>query len=236
MGYSGKLDNKIQAQELRRQGLSYKEILQTISVSKDTLSRWCKDIELTEAQKLRLLSNKQSGQRKGSLVAAENKRQQRIVRTKQIKIKAKEEIGELFQRDMFITGIALYAAEGDKTDGKGGFANADPKIIQFMATWFCEFAKIPKEKLRGALYLHENLEEIAAKNYWSNISGIPLSQFRKTYIVKRKNTKQKFRKNIHEYGIFSIRFSDSTIHRQIIGWISAMFDARISLHSAIAQR
>lgn len=42
MGYFGKLEEKFLAQKLRKQGLSYKEILQQISVSKDTISRWCK--------------------------------------------------------------------------------------------------------------------------------------------------------------------------------------------------
>lgn len=64
MGYSGKLAEKLKAQELRVKGFSYKEILQTINVSKGTLSVWCKDIELTDEQKLRLLSKKQFGQKK----------------------------------------------------------------------------------------------------------------------------------------------------------------------------
>ena len=51
MGYFGKLDEKLKAQGLRRQGLSYKEILLQINVSKDTLSNWCRDIELTKKQK-----------------------------------------------------------------------------------------------------------------------------------------------------------------------------------------
>lgn len=55
MGYFGKLEKKELATNLRKQGLSYKEILQHMSVSKDTLSRWCKDIVLTEVQKDRLL-------------------------------------------------------------------------------------------------------------------------------------------------------------------------------------
>jgi len=74
MGYFGKLEDKLKAQHLRRQGLSYREILLQINVSKDTISRWCRDIVLSKAQKNRLLGNKIYGQRKGSQVAAENKR------------------------------------------------------------------------------------------------------------------------------------------------------------------
>lgn len=227
MSYAGKIKEKQLAIKLRSQGLSYNEILKYISVSKDTLSRWCKDIQLTEEQKLRLITNKINGQKKGSLVAAENKRQARLNRINIIRKQSIMQIGSLSNRDKFITGIALYAAEGNKMDGKGGFANADPLLIKFMMDWLVEFAKIPLSRLRGAIWLHENLDEDNAKQYWSNLTGIPLQQFHKTYKSKIKGDSKKVRKNIHEYGIFTIRFSDSEIHRQIIGWIYALFNAKI---------
>lgn len=228
MGYFGKLEDKLQAQELRRQGLSYKEILQTIHVSKSTISLWCRDIELTQEQKSRLLNNKQFGQRKGSQVAADNKRRKRIERTERIKKEAVRELGKLSNRDKFIAGIALYAAEGDKSDGKGGFSNSDPKLIKFMMNWFLQFTKIPLERLRGSIWLHEGLDEIKAKQFWSGLTGIPLKQFHKTYIAKIKIDSKKIRKNIHEYGVFAIRFSDSSTHRKIMGWIYALFAGIIS--------
>lgn len=227
MGYFGKLEEKLKAQALRRQGLSYGEIKQQIPVSKGTLSEWCKDISLTKTQKLRLLNNKKFGQKKGSLVAAENKRQARIKRTEQIRKKAKKDIGKLMARDKFITGVALYAAEGNKGDGKAAFANSDPKLIKFMMEWFIRFPKVPLVKIRGAIWLHEGLDEMKAKRFWSGLTGIPVDQFHKTYIAKVKKDSKKIRKNIHEYGIFTIRFSNSSIHRKIMGWIYALFYEKI---------
>lgn len=227
MGYSGKLQQKILAQNLRRKGLSYKEILQHVSVSKDTLSRWCKDIQLTEEQKERLLQNKQFGQKKGSLVAAENKRKKRISTTLAIHHQAKKEVGQLSDRDKFLLGVALYAGEGYKMDGKVGFTNADPKIIAFMVNWFLRFGEISEGKIRGAIWLHEGLNEEQAKDFWSQLTGIPLQQFHKTYIAKNKMDSKKIRKNLHEYGIFSIRIADSQLHRKIMGWIYASFDDKI---------
>ncbi|HEY5601340.1 MAG TPA: hypothetical protein VIK81_04650 [Patescibacteria group bacterium] len=228
MGYFGKLDEKLKAQGLRRQGLSYKEILLQINVSKDTLSNWCRDIELTKKQKERLLANKLFGQRKGSIIAAENKRKLRLEVTKRIFKEAKLELGKFKKRDRFMIGIALYAGEGDKTDGKGGFANSDPRLIKFMMKWFLEFCKFPLSKFRGAIWLHEGLDEGKAKQYWSNLSGIPIGQFHKTYIAKNKKDSKKIRKNIHQYGIFAIKFSDRKNHRRIMGWISATFGVKIS--------
>jgi transposase len=228
MGFSGRIEDKLRAQKLRHQGLSYKEILQTIFVSKSTISMWCKNIQLTEGQKLRLLNKKQFGQRKGSLVAAENKRNARIERTKKIRDLAKKDIGRIINRDKFMVGIALYAAEGNKNDGKAGFSNADPKLIKFMTDWFMSFAKVPIKKLRGAIWLHEGLSEKKSKKFWSSLINLPLNQFHKTYIAKVKSNSKKVRKNIHQYGVFQIRFSDSAIHRKIMGWIYAVFNDKIA--------
>lgn len=228
MGYTGKLEEKLKAQGLRKRGLSYGKIMQQIHVSKDTISRWCRDVILTEQQKRRLLGNKLFGQRKGSLVAADNKRQARILRTQTIFKQAKEELGNLSKRDRFIAGITLYAGEGDKGDGKGGFANSDPKLIKFMMNWFKEFCAIPSSRFRGAIWIHEGLNANKAKEYWSELTGIPKSQFFKTYIAKNKTDSRKIRKNIHQYGVFAIKFSVSDKQRQIMGWISALLDGKIA--------
>lgn len=226
MGYLGKTDLKSLAQNLRRQGLSYREIIQQVSVSKDTISRWCRDIELTKEQEEKLLANKQFGQKKGSIVAAKNKK---ILKNNSLLLIQKasiKEVGKLSRRDRFLFGLALYAGEGNKTDGKGAFVNSNPELIRFMSNWLREFGKIPKEKLKGALWIHDGLDQNKAKRYWSLISGIPVSQFHKTYVVQGKVNS--FKKNIHEYGVFTIRFFDTNFHRQIMGWISACVNAKIS--------
>lgn len=229
MGFSGKIEEKFLAQKLRRKGFSYKEILQKVAVSKDTISRWCRDISLTEEQKERLVTNKKFGQKKGSLVAAENKRRKRKERTIKIFKEAKIDLGRMSTRDKFIAGIALYAAEGGKTDGQGELANSDPDLIKFMVKWFLEFVKVPLSRIRGAIWLHEGLDERKAREYWSSLTGIPINQFHKTYIAGIKGDSKKIRKNIHDFGVFSIRFSDSDKQRRIIGWISALLNAKMRM-------
>ncbi len=227
MGYFGKLKEKSKALQLRRQGYSYSEILKEIQVSKDTLSRWCKDIVLTEKQKHRLIKNKSMGQKKGSLVAAENKRKKRQEEINKMNALAKKEIGSLSEREEFIIGVMLYAGEGTKMDGKGGFANADPKLLKFMRKWFVKYAKISTDNLRGRIWLHEGLDEKKAKTFWSKTIKIPKEKFFKTYVAKNKKSSKKFRKNLHSYGIGAIIFYDTLAHRKIMGWISAVFDAKI---------
>ena len=81
--------------------------------------------------------------------------------------------------------------------------------------------------MRGAIWLHEGLNEKNSKKFWSELVNLPPNQFHKTYIAKVKNNSKKIRKNIHQYGVFQIRFSDSAIHRKIMGWIYALFGDKI---------
>ena len=99
MGYYGKLEEKLLAQSLRKQGFSYDKIIKKVKVSKDTISRWCKDIELSKEQKLILKNNKKLGQLKGSFIAAKRKREikkQTLIKIKKI---GEKEIGLLSSRD-----------------------------------------------------------------------------------------------------------------------------------------
>lgn len=227
MGYVGKLAEKLRAQELRKKGLSYREILQHINVSKDTISRWCRDIPLTKKQKERLIKNKIFGQRKGSIVAADNKRRARIKRTKLIMKEAKKELGRISKRDRFVAGVAFYAAEGTKFDGKITFSNSDPKLIKFMTDWFKDFCKVNSSKLRGRIWIHENRNEHKAKKFWSKLTRIPIDQFYKSYVAENKLNSRKIRKKIHKYGVFAVGFSDSEIHRKIMGWITGVIGSRM---------
>ncbi len=227
MGYFGKIELKNEAIALHQKGLSYNEILKTIPVSKDTLSRWCREIELTNDQKARLMTNKENGQRKGSLVAAGNKRRQRIEKIKNINILARKDIGKISKRDNFIFGLALYAGEGGKTDGKGTFTNSNPFFIKFMCKWLMEYCDLNANNLKGALWIHEENDEKEAKIFWSNLTEIPIINFHKSYVVKNKNGVY-YRKNVHPFGVFSIRFYNSDLQRKIMGWISAFLDDKIT--------
>jgi len=220
MSYIGKLDLKLKAQALRKQGLSVKEIQKRLKVSRSSVSLWVRDIRLTKKQLEKLYLNKRTGALKGSIVAAMNKIRIREELTKKLIEKGEKEVGKIFQRDKFITGIALYFAEGEKSSEHISFSNSDPRAIEFMVGWFRKFCKVPEEKFRCSLYIHDNLNENTAKKFWSKLTKIPLSQFRKSYIVK--NNPHRLRKVKHPYGVLRIGVSNVNLHRKIIGWISGI--------------
>lgn len=218
------MEAKIKAQELRRKGLSYSEIQKSVPVPKSTLSGWCRDIFPTEKQALRLLGKKLKGAARGRLIGAKRQQAKRINQIKKLLEDGKKEVGLLSKRDRFIAGICLYAAEGAKRDKYCSFSNSDPKLIKFMAKWFREFFQIPEIKFRGSIWIHEELSVSNAIKFWSKIANIPSSQFHKTYIAKNKPHSKKIRKNLHEFGVFSLKFSHATTHRKIMGWIAGVLN------------
>lgn len=222
MGYAGKLREKQQAIKLRKQGLSYTEIQKKIPVSKDTLSRWCRDIILTPSQMERLRRRSLKGAERGRIIGAKRQQRDRIKRTKKLIEEGKKEVGLLSKRDRFVAGIALYLGDGYKSDKSVGFSNSNSTIIKFMMKWFREFCKVPEKKFRGQIWIHEDLNELKARKYWSRVTEIPLNQFQKSYIAKNKTESQKIRKQLHKYGVFAIRISSAETQRKILGWIAGV--------------
>jgi len=86
MGYSGKLELKEKAIDLRKQGLSYSEIRKTVRVSKSTLSFWCRDVAISEEQALRLYKKELEGSEKGRIKGAKKQQRIRIEKTKPLKL------------------------------------------------------------------------------------------------------------------------------------------------------
>lgn len=221
MGYSGKIHLKLQAQEMRKKGLSVRYIQKKLKVSKSSVSLWIRRIKLTQKQLEKLYLNKKTGGLKGSIIAAMNKIRKREEITKKIMEEAVREVDKLSEREKHLIGIALYFAEGNKADKNVSFSNSDSRAIKFIVDWLRNYCRVPEEKFRCSIYLHDNLNENSAKNYWSNLIKIPISQFTKSYIVK--NNLKRFRKSKHENGVFRITVSDVNLHRKIMGWISGIF-------------
>jgi len=225
MGYYGKLEEKEKAKILRKQGYSYGKISQIVGLSKDTISRCCRDIVLTSNQIKILDKNRKKGQTLASIKGAKTNQLKRINSEKKLMRKGIIEIGKMSDRDNFIAGIMLYQAEGSKTNSSVEFTNSDQKTIKFMVMWFEKFCQIKKTDLKCSLWLHDNLDEDVAINYWVKYLKISKLQFYKTYFAKNKVDSKKIRKNIHQYGIIKIRYYDTYKLRLILGWISGVLNS-----------
>jgi hypothetical protein len=222
MGYYGNLEKKNLIQKLRKSGHSYRDIEKITQTSKSTIGNYCQNIQLTKKQTEKLIKNKSNGLIKASLLGAKSNKDKRILQEEQLLKEGIKQVGKLSKRDKFIAGITLYQGEGSKTNNSVEFTNSHPETIKFMVKWLCEFCQIKSDQLKFSLWLHDNLNESKAIEFWCDFLKIKPSQFGKTYFAKNKINSPKIRKNIHEFGIIKIRFYNSIKLRLILGWIKGV--------------
>jgi len=118
-------------------------------------------------------------------------------------------------------GLMLYWGEGDKARKSFvALTNTDPKVLIYFINWFRRYFNIDESRLRGRLYIWEDLDEEKAKRFWSQILHIPISQFTKSYISQSKS---KVRKRRHVYGVCRISYCSAEIFREIMKGIGNSF-------------
>src|SRR3989338_8160546 len=125
--------DKIEARRLRsKEGLSYKEIVNKVNVAKSTISKWCRDIDLTEDQIKSSEKRLNLKNMKGRIIGARMQRNRRLALMKKCEDDGKLKFSSLTKNEFFIAGLALYWAEGFKKGGHAGFCNTDPLMMKFI--------------------------------------------------------------------------------------------------------
>ncbi len=132
-----------------------------------------------------------------------------------IKARAWREVVQLRHSELWGTGLRLYWAEGDKKEHVA-LSNSDPQMVRFMMKWFREICHVPEGKLKAYLNIHSGQNDRAVKMFWSKVTGLPLSQFGKSY-VKKEGTGH--RTNRLYDGTIKINICDKNLLHTIQGWI-----------------
>lgn len=210
MGYGGKVTEQRRARELRAQSWRLPDIAKELGVSKSSVSLWVRDVEFVP------------NPRRRSYWTRENPHPMHVAKLAEIercKLEGRELVGELSERELLVFGLALYAGEGAKTDGSVRFANSDPRLIAVFLMWLRHFFEIDESRLRLRLYLHDGLDIDGANAFWSDLTGIPLSQFGKPYRAVADPT---IRRTKHLMGCPCVVYSCSLTHRRVMGLIEAV--------------
>lgn len=214
---------KVAAIELRKKGYSIKSIANELSVAKSSVSVWVRNIPLSFDQLNQLKSNSFSSQ------AIEKRRTSRLAnelsKRKRIALNAENQIKEITLNDLWLMGTMLYWAEGGKTQRMVRFSNGDPNMHLLMMKFFRIICKVPEEKMRGYIHIHDHLDFGAAENYWSDITNIPLTQFFKTF--RKVSSPTPNMKNTLPYGVLDVYILDSNLFLTITGWVKGIFDKTI---------
>jgi len=211
-----RLKDKVKTIQLRKQGFSYKEIMERISnLSKSTISGWVKYIELTPEQQKLLIKRAKSKMDEGRIKAGIIHRENRIKRTNKIIKEAKKEVPKLIKNPLFLIGLIFYWSEGSQKTNTFSFINSDPVVIKLMIKWIEKICKIPKDKIRLRLYIHKVYAHENCEKFWSEQTGIPIEKFSKTIY---KPTPHTIKRNPHYKGCLRIDCGGVELFRRFLGW------------------
>ena len=209
---------------MRKQGLSYNEILEKISVAKSTLSIWLRDVGIAKKQTQQLTEKRKLAQQKAQQACRNN----RIKKEEEIISKAKSEVKKISQKELWLIGTTLYWAEGSKQKENNvsqgvSFGNSDPKMILLFHKWLTECCDITKERLYYRIYIHKTADLNKAKKFWSELLGEDIKKVH----LKNHNPKTLWKHiNNNDYnGLLRIDVTRSTdLNRKIKGWILGITD------------
>lgn len=209
---------KGKAQKLRRDGSSYGEISKKTGIPKSTLSLWLKDIPLDQSARDRLYTKKIEILTRGP----NSQRERRKREIQSIVQQAEREIAKPISIESFrLFGAALYWAEGDKTQ-KFGFTNSDPHFILFMTKWLEKIFEIRPTRLKATLNMYPQQNEVDLKKFWSQLTGIPVENFYKSFI---KPPNKAYKKNNLYYGTIKIYIPKGIdLRYKVYGWIKSVMN------------
>lgn len=213
-----KYDQMQESRKLRKeQGLSIKQITKMVGVSQSSVSRWVKDIELTQEQKDKLLLqnpfiNKQCAGAKKRKELAKIQRQQYQKEGKQ----------KADQKDfLHCIGCMLYWAEGSKSKNRIAFVNSDPNMMRLFIRFLRESLLVKNEDIIFTVNVHLNngllLEDV--ENYWLNLLNLPKECLRKSTVSRLPRMSSGKKKNKLPYGVARIDIHKTELIQHIYGAI-----------------
>lgn len=222
-----KSDLRLASIVMRKQGESVRDIATKLGISRSTASLWVRDIALTVEQveflqKRRLLSSERR-----RTIGVLRQKQARLALIEKEKMAGQNVYGNLTTRELNIAGLCLYWAEGSKKHRRIEFCNSDPNMIKFLINWLNKVWNIPINELKcyvGINEAHRDRED-KVKNYWAEVSGIPLLNFTKTSF--KKYPLQKTYENFEDhYGTLSVKVNKpARIFYKILGHIHGLSTA-----------
>ena len=184
------------------------DIAAELAVSRSSVSLWTRDVAVEMGPR-----------RRPSAPRPNRLRDARLAEIEAMDHAGVERLGALSDQAFLAAGAALYAGEGAKRDASVMFANSDPTMVAFFCAWLRRFFDIDEGRLRVGVYLHEGLDLDAARAHWSDVTGIPTTQFTKAY---RAAPDPSMRHNKHEHGCARVVYSCVHTHRAVMGLVRAL--------------
>ncbi len=210
-----RLEDRNKAIELRRKGLSYKEIQTFVRVSKGLLSMWLSDLELSPAEEKQLESKILERKKRGRLnskISNQTRRLERERRTlKEAEIIFKKRKGD----PQFLMGIALFWAHGSKSSSNFNFMSTDTDMIFIMFAWVQKYLSVGKDRVRVRICVPEDQPTQAFVGFWAKNLGISENSIA---VSREKTRKTKHITNPYYKGCVRLTVVGVTYKRLMATW------------------
>lgn len=215
---------RLKAIKFRLRGMSVRDIANILGVAKSSASIWVRHVILSPAQLEELRKRPIKASEKARLKNSLALKEKRLSLVKSERILGEEEFKDLSYREFMIAGLSLYWAEGTKKNRKINFCNSDPKMIKFFINWVGKVYGIPRSELSCYVGINEahRSREPEVKEFWSNLTGIPLENFTKTSF-KKYPLKKIFENFREHYGTLAVQVrKPARIVYKILGQIHGL--------------
>jgi hypothetical protein len=209
---------RAKARNLRLQGMTYDQIQVELGCSKGSISLWVRDLPKPERSRTAIEQARLAGRMRWDHELAVRDTQRQTT-----KAAARAEVGAMTDRELFLTGVSLYWAEGTKDkpyDRRESvvFINSDPDVIRVYLAWL-DLLGVKAGRLCYRVMIHESADVTAAERYWADLVRIDAASLQKTTL--KKHNPKTVRKNVGaEYrGCLVVRVSQGAeLYRRIEGW------------------
>jgi len=211
----------IDCRNLLLDGYSYNQIKNKLTISKGSISYCFKHLSNLDKGKVisfRIRNWKLSYYKKAQKIKDTKLKEEKILREKSLKV-----INDISNRELLLIGSSLYWAEGGKTNRWGlQFSNSDPDMIILIMKYFRKIVKVPESKFYMQMVLHANVDEKLALDYWSKITYVNKSQFKKACYSLSKSSKQLRNIGKLPYGTLQVRVHNKKLTQQVYGYIEGI--------------
>ena len=206
------------AENLRREGKSFREISKELNIPLSTLSLWFRDKKWSNeiGKHLRAKVTQSSKERLMDLNKIRGESLKKLY--KQARNEAIAEFNKFKNDPVFIAGIVIYWGEGDKTS-KNSFriANTDPGMIKLFIDFLLNICKIDEHRLRAWILLYPDLDEEICKKFWIENTGLKDVHFTKSVIIFGRHKKRRV-----SNGVCNVSYSSTYLKEKMLVWIGLL--------------
>jgi hypothetical protein len=195
--------------------MSMKAIAAEVGASLSSVSRWVRDVELTDEQRTTLELRAFNGQVKGRAVNSAIRRRVRLL--------AQEEGRHLAQRRevLHVAGCMLYWAEGSKDRNQIRFTNSDPEMAKFFVKFLRAYFNLGDTdiKITCNLFADHVARQREIEQVWLDALHLPRASLCKSTVNVYSKYSKKKRVNKLPYGTCRVVVSRTRIVQSIFGSI-----------------